>query len=385
MGDIGDGIGFGCVGTEFGVARAFGGKNEVWNLSIDTDATSSGNVTITLAGEAKVVPVIISDTRAEIVTKIVNTENWDDLGIGWRPFEAGMQVIFKARLDGHQTGTFSFVDTDTTGVTGTLFEEIHGTDTTFAFTPQEEFSHDKLEWLNIEKGNVYRVRFQWLGFGMLTYEIEKPNTGKFIVFHQDAYANKHVIPSVNNPIFPIGIRNVNSGNTSTATISLSSAGAFIEGKNVASALSYSASSPSVEVTTTETPLLTICNRVVYGGTAPNGHINRISVEPDLLTMLSDGVKGVRITISKNSSLLGLPVFNDVDTANSVVGVDVAATGIILNRVIATFGLDKIDSNSEVLLGRGIELRPGETFSVSAHTLATTNDDVSITLSWLENF
>jgi len=385
MGDIGDGIGYGCVGAEFGVSRASGGANEVWTLSIDSDATASGDITLTLGGETKIIPVIIGDTRAEIVTKIVNTTTWGEVGPGWTPFASGMEVIFKAKLDSHQTGAFSFADTDTTGVTGVFTEEIHGASTTFAFTPQAEFSHDKLNWLDITKGNVYRVRFQWLGFGMLTYEIEDPSTGQFIVCHQEAYANKHIVPSVSNPIFPVGVRNVNTGGTSTVSVNLSSAAAFVEGKNKSTSLSYSASSASVSVTTTEVPLLTICNRVVYGGTAPNGFVNRISVEPDLLSMLSDGVKGVVITISKNSDLLGLPVYTNRDTLNSVTGFDIAATGIVLNRVIASFGLDKIDAKTQVLLDRGIELRPGDTFHVSAHTLSGTNADVSCTLSWRENF
>jgi hypothetical protein len=385
MGDIGDGIGYGCVGAEFGISRAFGGKNEVWGLSIDSDATASGDITITLAGNAKVIPVINGDTRAEIVTKIVTTSTWSELGDGWRPFRNGMEVVFKALIDGHLAGAFSFVDTDTTGVTGALTEQIHGVATSFAFTPQSEFSNDKLSWLDITKGNVYRVRFQWLGFGMLTYEIEEPHTGQFIIAHQEAYANSYITPSVRNPIFPLGVRNVNTGGTSTTTVNLSSAGAFVEGINSPSTLEYSASSPSISVTTTELPLLSICNRIVYGGVAPNGTINRISVDPDFLSMLADGVKGVVITISKNSDLTGLPLFVNEDTANSVTSVDVGATGITLGRVIASFGLDKVDSDTQELLSRGVSLRPGETFHVSAHTLSGTNADVSCTLSWRENF
>lgn len=383
IGEVGDGYAIGCFNDTFSTVRAHSGKAEVWNLAIDTDATTTGTITVTLNGNDNLIGILDTDTRAEIATKI-RAATWDDVGDGWSDFNNGVGTIFKSWRSGHKVGAFTF-GAGGTGATATFTELIHGVTTVLEVTPSTDFSHDDLSWVDITKGNVWRIRYQWLGFGQINYEVEDPQAGRFIVFHKEPYVNKNTIPSVQNPTMPMGFRTINIGGTSTATLSVSSAAVFTEGKILDNFVSYTASSPATSVDTDETPLLTICNKVVYGGAPPDGLINRVIIEPDFLSMLTDGAQNVVFTMSKNSELLGVPVFVDIDTNNSVVGADTSATGIVLGRILAQFGLEKVDADSRDLLNRGFELKPGDTLSVSAHSVSGTNAQVTNTLSWREKF
>lgn len=83
--------------------------------------------------------------------------------------------------------------------------------------------------LDPTKGNVYRIVFQYLGFGTLTFYVENPQTGVFMPVHQIKYSNSALIPSVTSPNYKLvfGIENTT---TTSVTLSCASLAAFIQGK-----------------------------------------------------------------------------------------------------------------------------------------------------------
>ena len=82
--------------------------------------------------------------------------------------------------------------------------------------------------LNPLFGNVYRIVFQYLGFGAITFYIENPETGIFMPVHQIKYANSKTIPSVTSPNYRIGF-GIDNTTTTPITLSAASFSSFIQG------------------------------------------------------------------------------------------------------------------------------------------------------------
>lgn len=97
--------------------------NEVQALTLAGTATASGTVTITLNGTAFAIE--ITGGGGETLTQVA-TEIATKIFAGWKVSSSGGVVIFVSNATGPLTGTFSFVDTDTTSVTGTLAESTSG-------------------------------------------------------------------------------------------------------------------------------------------------------------------------------------------------------------------------------------------------------------------
>ena len=93
--------------------------------------------------------------------------------------------------------------------------------------------------------------------GMITFSVENPSTGKFIVVHEIAYANTQTYPTLSNATLPfrMHIEN-NTGADNYITLASSSCAGFTEGRispqtqlidafsaNNASCLLYTSPSP----------------------------------------------------------------------------------------------------------------------------------------------
>jgi hypothetical protein len=82
-------------------------------------------------------------------------------------------------------------------------------------------------------GNVYRIVFQYLGFGGITFYIENHETGIFMPVHQIKYTNTAIVPSVTSPNYKIGYGINNTTNT-TVTLAAGSIAAFVQGHTIPS-------------------------------------------------------------------------------------------------------------------------------------------------------
>ena len=115
------------AGDKFGILRRYSGKNEVQKLTIDTGATTTGEVTVTLEGVSTTVPVVAGDSAHTVARKIFKgvmdpyglQNNFAYLHPGWKTYEDGNSVLFVSQISGPYTGTFSISGQ---GVTGTWTE-----------------------------------------------------------------------------------------------------------------------------------------------------------------------------------------------------------------------------------------------------------------------
>ena len=208
----------GFDGDEFGVLLQNGGKAHIHAINITGAATSGGNITITLDDEIFVVAVLSGDTVSDVARKIHHGVISDY----WIVEYAVDKVCFLSTAVGPKTGSFSFSDTDSTGITSTLSVLQAGADHVNNWTYQEDFNGDPLNGngysgatIDPTKLNVYQINFRWLGAGQIRFSIENPLNGDMIVFHEIQYANKYNDVHVDNPSLKVGWVAASLGGTGT--------------------------------------------------------------------------------------------------------------------------------------------------------------------------
>ena len=389
IGEVGDGLFFGYNGATFSILRREKGVPEIQTLTVSAGAgSSSGNITINLDGVSKVVAVALNDTAREVAVKIADAD-FSDTGLGWSATVNNATIIFKAWSDGNKTGSFTLDDTaDSTGAAGTFAETVAGVSTTNNFTAQSSWNADTFDGtggsgvtLDPTKGNVYQIKYQWLGFGLITFSIEDPDDGDYHVVHRIVYANANTEPSLQNPTLPLHIMAKNTSNTSNLTVKTSSMAGFVEGKNAErSGLLNSKSNNITNLTSTELPILSVKNRVVH-----QSALNRIAIKPEFVSLATEATKPIIFRVRLNPTLTGTPAFADVDAATSVVATDVAASGVSGGKVTLTTVLGKADSEIVGFHVLDQALEPGEVLVVTAEATSGSNQEVTASLTWDELF
>jgi hypothetical protein len=380
VGDLSDAYQIGMIGTKFAVRRRHGGRAEVRTLEITSSATATGNITITIDGTPVVIPIVSGDTIGEIAWTITQVD-YINIDGGWEAIYDGDAIHFRSLTNGAKTGTFSFVDTDTTGVTATFVQDVIGVDHIDDTVYQEDFNQNKVSWLDPTKGNVFRIRYQWLGFGKILFEVEQPKLGIFIPMHIMTYANENLLPSSQNPTLPICAENINTTNTTDVKFSTASAAIFVEGRVKPVEVLHSEVVEEVSVSTTEVPLISLHNEVNFAGKP-----NRVIAKVELISFVTDGAQNVFFTISRGNKLIGPVNMVHHDEPESVMEVDTSATGIEITDQDINTGLGKVDSRSLIFDDIiNLFILTGEILTISAHTTNGTNANVSLSITWKELF
>lgn len=128
--------------------------------------------------------------------------------------------------------------------------------------------------LEPNKGNIYVITIQYLGFGAITFSIENTETGYLVPVHQVKYANNYTITNLGIPSFRIGYILENTTNTSSLTLKGSSVYTAIQGKYVPSPIYRSYGNT---LTGNNTSVSRSSPRVIFG---LQGRIARQSVNSD---------------------------------------------------------------------------------------------------------
>ncbi|RAP30420.1 hypothetical protein C2W64_01616 [Brevibacillus laterosporus] len=271
------------------------------------------------------------------------------------------------------------------GFNGSSFGILRRVNQTDNWTPQTAWNVDKFDGtgpsrvtLDPTKGNVYSIQYQWLGYGAISYFIENPASGRQALVHRIQYSNANTIPSILNPTLPIMGQVINTTNATNITLQSSSAMSFVEGNGNSSAIITRNSISSTKTITTETPILTISNKTIY-----QSKTNRVQIRLDFISFSVNGTESTTISLAKNATLGGNPVFTDISTDTSVMEFDTASTTVSLGRSILLIATGRVDSGQLVLEEIDIELSPGDSLTVSA--LSATSTEVNIALSWQELF
>ncbi|MDH5259500.1 MAG: hypothetical protein OEX07_15910 [Gammaproteobacteria bacterium] len=277
------------------------------------------------------------------------------------------------------------------GYNGTSFGVLHRQNSVDTWIAQENWNGDKMDGSssssnptgqNIDptKGNVYQIKFQWLGFGLIEFSVEDSDTGRFVPVHSIKYANSNTVPSMLNPSFPILWSVENTTNTTNITVKGSSCCAEIEGKIEYLGPTNAIGNSKTGITTTLTNILTIRNKSTYQTLTNRTPINILKYSAAV-----DGNKPAEFQLIKNTTLGGSPSYTDISTNTSVIEYDTAGTTVTNGQIIDFATLASSGSLSE----SGVEtsdiiLLPGETLTLAVRASATTTD-VTVGIRWVEDF
>lgn len=381
VGDVGDGFFFGYDGTDFNVCRRRAGNPHLAKMTVTAAATGTGNITITLDGDTQTVAVTSGDAAAVVARKIAAV-SFANIGTGWQVDVSGETVEFLSFDAAAHGGSYSVSGQ---GVTATFANTVTGVAPTDDWTPQSSWNgFDTFDGTGVSgvtldptKGNVYRIAYQWLGFGAIRFYIEEPATGSFVEVHRIVYANQNTVPSVYNPTFPLYVSAINHANTTNMTLKTASMVGMVQGKEVEHGERFGADASKASVTT-EVAVLTIRVKEVY-----QSRINRTHIFPDLWSGGGEnsGGKTINFRLLYNATLGGTPSYSDIDTNTSVVEVDTSATtvtgGFELLEVITVGGT----ASQVVQLDTGFHMAPGDTLTVSAQSSQTSTAITSF--GWIE--
>jgi len=379
--NIGNRIGFGYNGSTFGLFKEIGGRPEMQRMTITTGAAGNETSTVTLDGTDYTVSLTASGITHTVF------ELADASYSGWEVQGVDTELTFISKTTGDRTGAFSF--TSGAGSAAGGFAEIAaGQSVTSLFVSQTAWNIDVLDGstnsaflLDTTKGNVFQVAMQYLGYGSLRFNVENPNTGRFEEVHDLAYANANTGPSMDLPIFHVGARVVNNGNTSSLSLGMASGAGLIDGDPVPFR------NPTGHVVTAAgvgTTFINICSIRVEKEF--NGIVNLIEVFPRLVDIAVEGTKTAEIKLILNATFAGEPNWEYKKDDVSVVAISASNVAVTVTggaNELFGFGMAKSDSRTIALSKLRVGLIPGDTITIAGRATSGTTD-ITAGMTWQED-
>ena len=280
------------------------------------------------------------------------------------------------------------------GYNGTAFGLSIRNGSTDGWVPQSSWNGDKCDgtgasgfnW-NKTLGNVMMIRYPYLGYGAITFWVQNPVTGAWILCHTIQYPNSSASVQVSNPSFSFYANATNTGSTTNLLFYVGSVGVFISGQRAFLGAQWATDSLKNTITA-ETNLLNLRNCTTYNTVTNRGLIRLRS-----LSAATDGGNGLAtVRLKTGVTIGGSPSFTTINgttadqgvtitSGNSIASVDVAGTGTtgttIFNVCLAR--------NSNVVY----DLTPFNIFVAPAQTLTVTGfSQISasrqVALNWNED-
>jgi hypothetical protein len=343
-------------------------------LTVSAGASSASTVTITLNGTANTVSVTNANNIQRLVWELASATY-----TGWKAVPASSTtVMFLKDAVGPTVGVFSY-GAGTTGSAATLAQTLTGAAATETFVAQADWNGDCMcaddnngmvaDWT---KGNVFQIGMQYLGFGTITFSVERVNTDSnnstWVTVHTLKLPNSLTTTSVRNPSFPFTAAVYSAGSTTDLSLRLGSFAGFVEGARVLHGNRYSYLNQTNAVTDSAIRcLFTILNQRTFGGISNQSTINIISVAAAI-----KHTNPVSIYVIKNGTLAGNPSFSSPSSASCAL-MDTAATTITYTggeQLVWTGHLGDTGQLEHIFL-RELEeftLQPGEYLTVAAKSI-----------------
>lgn len=266
----------------------------------------------------------------------------------------------------------------------TSFGIIYINNSVRTFYPSTSWNVDKCDGTNVmplidfSKTNIYKITFQYLGFGIVRFYIENPLTGDLTLVHTIQRVNTVNYPSnMSDPTvgFVMFIE-VESGvieNGGTSEVGSCCFNLSIEGDSTPSNDTIGSSINDTGITSTESAIITYsCPPVFYGST------NYYPIDINHLSIATDGTKNIVVNAYLNSTFSVSPVFGDIGANLIPISSYVGGTITSFGTLLFSTTLAKADTLTIKPLGLLIQPRSYITFtakvvngsSTSTVTLAT---------------
>lgn len=371
VGDESNGLFFGYKDTQFGILRRTGGAPEVRKLTLTEKADQNQNINIILDGETKTVSLTAANDITETANEIAAAD-YSQTGSGWTAHVSGNTVLFIAWDASSRNGSYSLVATENPAdqrPEGSFTQTISGKSPKEYFVSQSNWNIDKYDGtgksgitLDPTKGNVYQIRWQWLGFGAIAFFVENPTTGILERVHIEQYPNKSLTTNIGDPNMPLHLSVKNSTNTTNVSLRSGSIAGFVDGKDVPFGIRAGANGYK-DVRSTEVPILTIKNSPLQ-----NEKINNARARVSYIFFGSNHSEPIKMSFYTNATLKGAS-FNSV-APFSFMEYDNSATDCSGGTLIASHFIEP-KGKGEIILNfdpTSAIIPPGSSFTMTAQSI-----------------
>lgn len=349
--------------------------------SSQVNTTTANGGTVTQANSQAVLQTGTNSAGSAILESIISARyspGQGQIGRFTAAFTAGKANSQQEIGIGDSTDGFFF---GYQGATFGIFRRQNGTD---FFIPQSQWNGlDRFDGngpsgatINPTLGNVYMIRYQWLGYGAIRYWIEDPTTGVLTLVHTILYANTVITPSVFNPNLPVHARVVNSGNATNLTLLSASMGIYAEGPPNETGVRWSVGNRKTGITT-ETSVFALQNKSTFAGAT-----NRARIHVDSIGSALSGGPDSQYRLVLNPTLGGSPSFTDIATTQSVAAFDVAGTTVTGGRELRRGPSTGNFQASEDISSMEIRINPGDVLVCAVSSFAG-GVAGNLSLSWRE--
>lgn len=260
-----------------------------------------------------------------------------------------------------------------------------GTDT---FIAQSAWNGKPLTF-NPAYGNIFQIRFQWLGYGYLRFYLLDPHdqAGGYHLAHVIRWPNTSPNVHLLNPTLPLFAEVINAGNASNLSLYTPSALAAVEGQPEAGAhplnVPNSFDASATFSNTSNNHLLTIRNKSTFGAIT-----NRVPVQINSITFArgSAGAASSTVRIYRNATTAGTRTYVDVDATNSPVDTSVTTTTISSANPERRYTVTSTVTLVTLQFKPGeLVLDPGDAISLGVLNASNAGTDHVTTVNWEELF
>lgn len=257
------------------------------------------------------------------------------------------------------------------------------------FTKLTDWNNGTTPVFNPQLGNVYQIRYQWLGYGFIRFYMLHPTIPSrgFVLVHTVLYPNTSQLTSILNPTLPLMAEVANTGNNTNIQLFTPSAmgclegvtGEFINPLDVNNSFDAAATFAN----TSNNHLVTIRNKATFAGIA-----NRVPISVQGLNMgrSASGANTSNIRLYRNATTTIPLVYADIDTNNSPVEASITTTTItstnaerayIVTNSVTAQAIDYVDGT--------VVLQPGESITIGVQDGGVQSTDFVGTLNWNERY
>lgn len=239
-------------------------------------------------------------------------------------------------------------------------------------------------------GNIYQIRYQWLGYGLIKFYVFDKTIGRFALVHTIQYPNTSALTHTLNPTFPLMAENKNTGNSTDVVMYTPSAlGALENGHTRINnpdplAVPRSSDGTATISATTVQHLYSLQNKsIAYTGGLTN-HAPMKIASIDISRIATSGTSQIKLWKDITTSV---PlVFTDVSTADSPAAVSVTSTLVTSTDSLRTYGMDSTTTTRFInLIDEDFVVYPGETFSISTTNSSVQSTAFIFSINWFELF
>ena len=243
--------------------------------------------------------------------------------------------------------------------------------------------------INAALGNVYQIRYPYLGYGVITFWILNPATGRWLLAHMIQYPNSTTATQLSNPNLNYYDQVVNTGNTSNIISYTGSIAALLTGTRSFTANPKWAFDNNKTGITAETNLFSLRNATTYNGVENKGMLRLNS-----LSFSTNGGNGVCVCrLRINATVGGTATFATINGTSADNGVTITAGNSIASAntvyTTATGGTYIFNLSVSTGVGTVIDLSPYDLYVAPTEVLtisgfSTSNTTMSASLNWTED-